>query len=282
MVDLHMHSTASDGSDSIRELLEKVRGNGIKIFSVTDHDTVDGTLEMETIVPEDMFFIKGIEFSSVTEAGKCHILGYDFDHKNEEFRKILAESKRRRIVKTRRRIDFLEKEFGITLTDEELAGMKNMEKVSKPYLGNLLVSKGIAGDRKEAIKKFIDPCKTEDTRLDGTAVINAILSAGGIPVWAHPLGGTEEKNTGLSEFREQLEFLTAAGLKGLECYYSKYTEEQEEMLVKAADDKGLRVSGGSDYHGKNKINVCMGCLNASGMTIKDKKLTILEEIRKGR
>ncbi|MBR6268367.1 MAG: PHP domain-containing protein [Selenomonadaceae bacterium] len=78
-IDLHMHSIASDGTDSIQELLENVRSGGIRTFSLTDHDTIDGVMEMESIVPKDMTFIRGIEFSCITAAGKCHILGYGYD-----------------------------------------------------------------------------------------------------------------------------------------------------------------------------------------------------------
>ncbi|MCR5107368.1 MAG: PHP domain-containing protein [Lachnospiraceae bacterium] len=277
MVDLHIHSRASDGSDSIKELLEKVRGAGISVFSLTDHDTIDGISEMEKMVPDDMRFIRGIEFTSITEAGKCHILGYDYDSCSEDFCAILKESIRHRKNKTEKRIAFLESEFGISLTEEELSDIRGKSSVEKPYFGNLLVSKGYAKDKKEAIKKYLDPCKTDDYRLEGRRVIEAILAAGGIPVWAHPFGGTDEDEVSVPDFEKQLKVLTKAGLRGLECYYSKYTKEQVEMLLGFAEENGLCVSGGSDYHGKNK-KVALGTLNAFGMKVTEDKLTVLDAI----
>lgn len=96
--DLHIHSTASDGTDSPEVLLENIKNAGIGIFALTDHDTITGVLEMQKIVPDDIVFIKGIEFSCKTEAGKCHILGYNYDENAPEFKKIIEEGigKRRR------------------------------------------------------------------------------------------------------------------------------------------------------------------------------------------
>ncbi len=280
MVDLHMHSRASDGSDHIEELLTKVRDAGIRTFSVTDHDTIVGALEMEKIVPKDMMFIKGIEFSSITKAGKCHILGYDYDQNSGAFKSMLEEGIKRRKAKTAKRVDFLKSEFGIELTEAELNEMNGMTSVGKPFFGNLLVKRGLAKNKKEAIKKYIDPCKTEESRLDGVEVIKAILSAGGIPIWAHPFGGTEDKEIPLPEFQEQLEILTSAGLKGLECYYANYSEEKVNMLINTATKRGLYISGGSDYHGTNKTIAFLGKLNDYGLKVEEEMFTVLDMFRK--
>ncbi|MCR5747206.1 MAG: PHP domain-containing protein [Lachnospiraceae bacterium] len=277
MIDMHMHSTASDGTDNIKELLEKVREAGITVFSVTDHDTIDGSLEMERIVPDDMEFIKGIEFSSITEAGKCHILAYDYDENDKLFQSMLEEGFTRRRNKMERRIAFLDSEFGIRLTEDELSHLRQMKSGGKPHLGNLLVAKGYAADKNAAIEKYLDPCKTESDRLDGSKVIKAILSSGGIPVWAHPFGGSEEKAVSIPTFEKQLRILMKAGLKGLECHYSKYTDEQVEYLTHSADINGLYISGGSDYHGTNK-KVPLGKLNATGSNADREKITILKAI----
>lgn len=265
-IDLHIHSAASDGTDTIPMLLENLRASGIGIFSVTDHDTITGSLEMQELVPEDMTFIKGIEFSCVTSAGKCHILGYGYDEKSSEFQAVLEEGRAKRRAKLERRIEFLRDNFGIIFSEEELTALHSMNSVGKPHLGNLLVSKGYADNKDSAIRKFIDPCKTESDRLDGAKVISAVLSAGGVPVWAHPLGGTGERLLSVEEFSRQLALLKAAGLKGLECYYSCYSEEQVQLLLESAKSNGLYISGGSDYHGQNKT-VQLGELNAFGKVI---------------
>ncbi len=281
MIDLHMHSCMSDGTDPIPELLRKVREAGITVFSVTDHDTMEGALEMERLVkeqcPTDVTFIRGIEFSSITEEGKCHILGYGCDRNEKALTDILEEGAAKRRNKLEKRLSFLKEEFGIEFEADEMSHLRSMNSVGKPHLGNMLVEKGYAEIRDEAIEKYIEPCKTETDRLDGEKVIRTILRAGGVPVWAHPLGGTAESELSIPEFEKQLKTLKDFGLMGLECYYSRYTIEQADMLASVAVKNGLRVSGGSDYHGKNKP-VHLAELNASGVPVTEDRLSVLEII----
>lgn len=272
--DLHIHSTASDGTDTPEVLLEKIKKANIGIFSLTDHDTINGAAEMEKLVPNDIVFIKGIEFSCKTSAGKCHILGYGYNENSPEFKEILKEGMEKRRRKLDCRIEFLKSNFGIEFSGDELSKLYSMNSVGKPHLGNLLVSKGYADNRNEAIEKYIDPCRTESDRLDGTAAVKAILASGGTPVWAHPLGGTGEKPLTDEQFEQQLAVLTAAGIKGLECYYSRYTAEQIDFLLSAAVKNNLLVSGGSDYHGSNKT-VQLGELNSFGKVITSEKIAPL-------
>ncbi len=277
VIDLHMHSTASDGTDTIPQLLGKLREAGITTFAVTDHDTMNGSREMEALVPSDMHFIRGIEFSCITPAGKCHILAYGCDWDHEAFQAVLEEGKALRRNKLERRLNFLKDNFNIVLTEEDMAILHKSGSVGKPHLGNLLAAKGLAPDKNAAIDKYINPCKTESDRIDGIKVIKAILQAGGIPVWAHPFGGTGEKRVSYENFRKQLDLLTAAGLEGLECYYCIYNDEQIDLLLQAAREKGLSISGGSDYHGRNK-KVSLGELNAACRIVDQEMLTILARL----
>ena len=119
LFDLHMHTTASDGSDTPAQLAGKIRSAGIRLFSVTDHDTVDGALEMEKRVPEGVRFLRGVEFSCVSPGGKCHILGYGFDPAHPAFRAALEEGRFLRMDKLERRLKLMEENFGILLTDRE-------------------------------------------------------------------------------------------------------------------------------------------------------------------
>ncbi|MGN1305647.1 MAG: PHP domain-containing protein [Oscillospiraceae bacterium] len=272
-IDLHIHSTASDGTDSPSILLENIKKAGIGIFALTDHDTISGALEIQKIVPDDIVFIKGIEFSCKTAAGKCHILGYNYDENAPEFKKIIEEGREKRRRKLDSRIEFLKDNFSIVLSQDELSELYNMNSVGKPHLGNLLVSKGYAKNRNEAIEKYINPCRTKSDRLDGKAVVEAILASGGTPVWAHPLGGTGEQLLNDEQFADQLAILKMAGIKGLECFYSRYTEEQIRYLLDAAEKNELFSSGGSDYHGTNKT-VQLGELNSFGKEITSEMITL--------
>jgi predicted metal-dependent phosphoesterase TrpH len=115
--------------------------------------------------------------------------------------------------------------------------------------------------------------------VDAARAIRAIKNAGGIAVWAHPLGGTGEKRLTKEQFAAQLRTLKEAGIAGLECYYSEYTAEESAMLRQAAMEQGLLVSGGSDYHGRNKKHLHLGMLNKDDAIVTEDKLSVLKLLR---
>jgi predicted metal-dependent phosphoesterase TrpH len=275
MTDLHIHTAASDGSDSPALLLENLRKAGITTFSVTDHDTIDGALEMETLVTEEFRFIRGIEFSCETPAGKCHILGYNFDPKVPAFHAALADGAALRQEKLLERLDYLERTLQITFTDAEVAWLNSQKSPGKPHFGKLLVDRCIAATIDEAIRVYINPYIPRRDRIDGSTAVQAILHAGGIPIWAHPLGGEGEKPLTAEKFQAQLHCLMGLGIQGMECHYSRYETAQREFLMAQAADNGLLISGGSDYHGTNKRGLSLGMLSADGTHISTDSLTVL-------
>lgn len=278
-VDIHIHTDASDGTDSPANLLWNLQKAGINIFAVTDHDTIRGAMAVKQIVPRSMLFIQGIEFSCRTQGGhKCHILGLNYDENNLDFQAALRTGDELRHRKFHRRIEILRSDFGITFTDDEMDSLLKIPSVGKPHLANMLVAKGLAKNRQEAITRYIDKCKAGPSRIDAGLAVKAILSSGGVPVWAHPLGGEGEQELPEQTFRLVLHELVACGLKGLECWYSKYKSHQCEWLVKQAQRRGLFISGGSDYHGTNKI-VPLGKLNAENIAVSPEQLTILRQIQ---
>ena len=278
-IDMHMHSTASDGKYSPAILLEKIAELGIKTFALTDHDTVAGVKDMENLVSsrgdDTMRFIRGIEFSCKTKIGKCHILGYGYDWHNESFISILTKGAVLRSQKLEQRLDFLKHEYDIVFDEEGIAMMRGMNSVGKPHIGELMVRMGVASSVGEAIKNYIDNCPTLNNRLPADEVIHAIRAAGGISVWAHPLGGVGEIHMSADKFLEQLACLMDTGLQGLECYYSRYDCQEVDYLVSCAKEHGLLISGGSDYHGRKKYPD-LGTLNADTIPIEEKQLTILQ------
>lgn len=278
MIDLHIHSNASDGTDEPEGLLRKVQEAGINIFALTDHDTITGALKMTGIVPEGIKFIRGIEFSCITrEKHKCHILGLNYDPENEAFMSALKAGEDLRHEKFFRRIEFLHDRFRITFTDEEIAYLLTIPSIGKPHLANMIVAKGFAGNKQEAIERYIDKCRTGNDKIDAQQAINAINISGGVSVWAHPLGGEREAELPEDKFTETLSELVSYGLRGLECWYSKYEYAKCERLEGKAKSMGLYISGGSDYHGANK-SIPLGKLNAENIIISDRKLTILEGV----
>lgn len=275
-IDLHMHSTASDGTDTPLQLAEIVQSAGITIFALTDHDTVAGAEQLRCHTPAGMKFVPGIEFSCRMPSGKCHILGYACDTTHSSFQEALAQGAALRAAKLQKRIDFL-KENGICLPENELEVLRKMPSVGKPHLGNLMVRYGFAPDMQTAISATLNRCPTHNSRIPAEVAVQAILASGGIPVWAHPLGGTGEKAVGKEQFGEMLEELMGYGLRGLECFYSKYPMSSCESLSEITQDHGLLVSGGSDYHGKNK-SVRLGTLNEEETGVELGRLTILQAL----
>lgn len=259
--DLHLHSTASDGSDTPEELAEKIRAAGIRLFSVTDHDTVDGTLEMAKLVPEGVRFVPGVEFSCVSPAGKCHILGYGFDPGHPALQAALAEGRDLRMDKLERRIRLLEENFGIVLTADERQWLMSRNSPGKPHLGQILLERGLAADLSSAIRQYVQNVPGRD-RIGAETAVRAIEAAGGVSVWAHPLGGEGEKRLTPEKFEAQLETLRGCGIRGMECWYSRYKLEEVMFLQDRARALGLIVTGGSDYHGTNKQDLALGMRNA--------------------
>ena len=257
--DLHIHTAASDGSDAPAQLAEKVVAAELELFSVTDHDTIEGALAMETMIPEGVGYIRGVEFSCIGSGGKCHILGYGFDPAHPRYCAALAEGAQLRREKLGRRIAHLREQFGIELTEEELRWLHSRKSPGKPHIGKLLLSRGLAPDLDSAIRRYLSGIPGRD-RIDAKTAIDAIRASGGIPVWAHPLGGEGEKRLTQTEFLKRLELLLSDGIQGMECRYSRYSREESEFLMTHAQARGLLVTGGSDYHGVNKKGIVLGQL----------------------
>ena len=257
--DLHIHTAASDGSDPPSRLAEKVREAGLELFSVTDHDTIDGALAMEALIPEGVGYIRGVEFSCVSPGGKCHILGYGFDPEHPAFLDAIREGADLRRDKLERRIIHLQEKFGITLTEEERSWLRSLQSPGKPHLGRLLLERGLAPDMNTAIRRYLSGVPGRD-RIDSGTAIGAIGAAGGIAVWAHPLGGEGERRLTEAEFEARLALLLPEGIQGLECHYSRYSSAESELLLGHARARGLVITGGSDYHGINKSGIELGQL----------------------
>lgn len=264
ILDLHIHTTASDGSDTPAQLAGRLREAGIRLFSVTDHDTIDGALEMAHLVPEGTRFLRGVEFSCTSPGGKCHILGYGYDPDHPAFRAALEEGRQLRLQKLERRLRRLQEDFGVVLTEGERDWLLHRSSPGKPHLGRILLNRGMAPDLDSAIRTYLGNVPGRD-RIEAETAVRAITAAGGVSVWAHPLGGEGEKRLTEARFAELRDVLLAYGIRGMECWYSRYDLEEIRFLVDQAQRHGLIVTGGSDYHGTNKQNLELGQLNAENI-----------------
>ncbi len=260
--DLHMHTSYSDGSDSVCELLDKILATAIHTFSITDHDSILGNNEMIELIKTqgiNINYIPGVELSCVSPKGKCHILGYNYDNTNIDLLNLLDNVKNLRRNNLDKRIDFLKEVYSIAFDKEEIDWLYSLNNAGKPHLARLLIKKGYATTVSEAITRYLLACDTVSAKIEASKAIKTIIGAGGIPVWAHPLGGEGEKRTSLEDFNSLFNELLSLGIKGLECYYSRYTYEEIDFLKETAASNGLITTGGSDYHGLNK-NIALGTL----------------------
>lgn len=274
--DLHIHSTTSDGTNTPEQILEKISAmEGVKIFALTDHDTIKGVEQLQNKIPKNIFFVNSVEFSCNTSSGnKCHILGYFYDAANKNFQEILEQGKDLHAKKLDIRLNFLSDLYKINFSADDVKKICENEIIGKPHIVNFIFEKfGIA---KHKIYSDLRKCEI-DARLDAKKVIDAIKNSGGVSVWAHPLGGEGEKCSTQAEFEKNFAELKNFGIEGLEIYYSRYNSEQRKILISAAEKNNLLVSGGSDFHGKNK-NISLFELGRDNPQIKVWRLTILQKI----
>lgn len=274
--DLHLHTSFSDGSDLSDDLLRKVKEKGIHYCAITDHDTLAG-VEAVTKIPSGITLINGIEFSTITKYREAHILGYGFDMSHPAMKKVIEKGRLKRKRKLENRLLYLD-EHGYLFHEEDKQKLRQLNACAKPHLARMLMKYHYVENMEEGIK-IIAQCHDDDDRLPYQDVIQAIHDAHGWAIWAHPLGGEHKRHLAPWECERQLQLLREAGIDGLECYYSRYTQEEEAYLCDLSKRFDLLISGGSDYHGINK-SVELGRLNSEGYTIEAKQLTVLQKLVK--
>lgn len=254
LIDFHMHTTISDGTDTLPEILHAVREKGIQCFSVTDHDSIRGGSDMVPLLSEgDPAFIPGVEFSCRDEEGKYHILGYGYDPEVPGIREVVEKGHSFRMKKTKGRLEFLEEEFGFSFPEEELQELLARDNPGKPHIANMMVRHGYAKDKQEAIQNYINKRRFKSEYVKPSEAIEGILRSGGIPILAHPAYGSGDELILGEELEERVCKLKEMGLAGLEAFYSGFTEKIEMQVLDLAEKYSLYVTAGSDYHGSNKM-----------------------------
>lgn len=279
-IDLHLHTTASDGTDTPEELIAEASRWGEAVIAITDHDTTQGLEMARACAVGGIRLINGVEFSCAYPGPKkfrCHILGYGVDFNHPAIVSAIESGRAKRLEKKEKRLEYLAANFGIVFNTAELASLDEYDSVGKLHLANLIIARGLADNIADAIDRYLSGYSLPDDRIDISLAISAILESGGIPVWAHPLGGEREKRIEYGEVERRLEIMKAVGLRGLECFYSRYTEGEARALAEIAGRHSLLVSAGSDYHGRNKT-VELGSLGADGYTPSMDEVTILKAL----
>ena len=253
-IDLHMHTTVSDGTDTPQQILTCAKDAGLSLFAVTDHDAIKaGRIIRELLADGDPRFLTGVEFSCRDGEGKYHILGYRYDPDAESINRVVETGHNLRMKKVETRIQFLISEFHMEFPEEEVAEILAMDNPGKPHIANMMIRHGYAESRDRAIKEYINKLHVKADYLLPEEAIRCILGAGGIPVLAHPAFGSGDELIIGDEMEQRLLRLMDYGLQGIEAFYSGFTLKLRTGLLNLAEKYHLYVTAGSDYHGKTKL-----------------------------
>jgi hypothetical protein len=248
MIDLHMHTTASDGKSTPAELVARIRALGIHTFAVTDHDTVAGVAPAAAAAAAaGLRFVPGIEITAVHNQKDVHMLGYFVDHESPTFLAFLADSLADRLRRARRMSEKLA-ELGVPIDIdrivEETGGPNSGKAIARPVIARALLAAGHVASVQEAFDRFLaegQPAYFGRVGATPVEVVSIIHAAGGMACFAHP---------GATKHDELIEPLVAAGLDALEVYHSEHTPETSAKYLEVARRHRLAVTGGSDYHGE--------------------------------
>lgn len=255
-IDLHTHTTASDGTLSPSELVSQAYSLGLRAVAITDHDTMEGVEEaLEQARKIEIEVIPGVEIS-VDFAKEMHILGYFPDPYAPLMERTLEDLRQYRMERNPQIVAKLNS-LGFDITLEEIKQIAGGSIVGRPHIAKVLLDKGYVESIKEAFAEYLalgKPAYVKKEKLTPEAAIEAIAASGGLPVLAHPkyLEMTEEELDGL------VCRLVKAGLKGIEVYYSTHSLEETEQYWGLAKKYQLLLTGGSDFHGSSKSEISLG------------------------
>jgi hypothetical protein len=262
-IDLHVHSSASDGSLAPVELALRAQRLGLAAFAITDHDTLDGVRALVAAgLPAGIQFLPGIEISASAHRdfpcfGSMHILGYGVRLSCPELQRQLDRLQEARRCRTPQIIARLNA-LGIDLTLEEVRMICAEGQVGRPHIAQALVHKTVVADIDEAFERLLGtgkPAYVDKYRIPCQEALDVIRGAGGVAVLAHP---ALIKADGAWQLTDLIACLSRKGLQGLEVFYSGHTPEQTRLFQGLAAKYNLLVTGGSDYHGEATPGIEMG------------------------
>lgn len=243
-IDLHTHTTASDGQDTPAELVNFAVQQGVSVLGVTDHDTIDAISELKTHADKaGITLIPGVELSTTVDRAEVHVLGYFVDIHDPGFIEALNALSRNRVDRIARIIEKV-KSLGYDIDGDAILAQAEFGSIGRPHVARALMDIGAVKDVSEAFDRFLkagrpgyvprDPFMPEDA-------VRLLVSNGAIPVLAHPFSTRDIEGT--------VKRLVPEGLKGLETYYAEYSPAEHQQIRAIADAWELIPTGGSDYHG---------------------------------
>lgn len=260
IIDLHVHSTASDGTYVPAEVAELAKKIGLSAIALTDHDTIDGLEEFqETGKTLGIETIPGIEFAALWpkyHRPEIHIVGLGFDPIHPALLERMTEIRESRDIRNQKMCEKLSS-IGLHITLDEVAANAGGEIITRAHFANVLLQKGYIAKKEDAFSRYIStglPGYVEREFLSPELCIRTIKEAGGAAILAHPtLYGLN-----LEQLEELCKELIPYGLDGIECQYSTYSPAETKAITALAEKMHLLPSGGSDFHGKNKPNIHLG------------------------
>ena len=249
-VDLHIHTTASDGRLTPEEVVQIMAKQGLSVIAITDHDSISG-IKPALLAAESFPFLRvipGLEINTDTPNGEVHILGYFIDYRNKELKQALERLRNSREARARKIVAKLG-ELGIDIAWHRVLELAGGGSVGRPHIAQAMFERGYIPSFQEAFIKYIGrqgPAYAERERLSPVEAVAMVVKAGGLPVLAHPAD--------IDDLEELLVELKGAGLVGLEAYYDGYHWKLIDRLIHLAAKHGLITSGGSDFHGLGGSN----------------------------
>ncbi len=275
LIDLHVHSNASDGTLSPSQVVDLASRQGLRAMALTDHDTLDGLEEaLEAGKQYGIEVICGIEFSTSYQGRDVHIVGLDLNPDDVRFQEALKEFQ---LSRDRRNLAIIKRlqEHGVSISWDAM--MENFPDCvwTRAHFARYLMEHGYVSSIKEAFPRYIGdraPCFVPREKVTPYQAIRLIQDNGGIAVLAHPM----LYGLGLEQLRLLFSRLRDAGLDAVEVFYSTNSQEEERLSRQLARDFNLKLSGGSDFHGSNKPDIQLGC----GKGKLKIPYTVLENLRK--
>ena len=271
-IDLHTHSTFSDGTFTPLQLVKYAEEKGLKAFALTDHDTTEGVKEAKSI-ETNVEVISGVEISTRYDKKEIHIVGLYVNENDADLNKQLKYYREKRVT---RNFEILEKlnSLGVNITIDDVKESCTGDVISRAHIAKALVSKGFVGSYTEAFDRYLGDNKcayVPRETLNYEESMELITKAGGVPVLAHPLLYKMSDTT----LENMMVKLRQKGLKAVEVYYSTHSNSDTQHIMAMANRVGLIYSGGSDFHGATKPKIDMG----TGMGKLAVPYEILEKIR---
>lgn len=245
LVDLHLHTTASDGRLSPAQLVRLAVAQGLKQVSISDHDTTEGLAEAYLAAQElgGLRIIPGIELSTDVPGDEIHMLGYFIQYEDEGFQEVLRRFRRGRVDRARLMVEKLAG-LGVRLEWERVQQIAGEGSVGRPHIALAMVEMGYCKEPREAFPEYLGRnglAYVERPKMTPAEAVQMLVNVGGVPVLAHP-GYLSDMETRIAE-------LVDIGLMGMEVYYAHYSPDAVQHLAQVAARFGLIPCGGSDYHG---------------------------------